>query len=68
MKCICGRQLVFTPRTVNGAAVFADCYLLLVTCGSCGSTRSAIMHESVQAALERVADEIVSEPQELAAE
>lgn len=52
MKCICGKPLAFTPATVNGAAVFPDCYLLLVTCAHCHSTRAAVMWESEEVALE----------------
>lgn len=45
MICSCGRELVFTPETIVGPAVFDDgTYLILVNC-SCGSTRAAVMHE-----------------------
>ena len=66
MICSCGAPVKFTQATVNGPAVFDDCYLLLVTCEHCQSTRAAVLWEAEEVALENAADDSEQEP--LAAE
>ena len=45
VKCSCGLQIEFTPKTAVGAMVSDYSYLFLANC-ACGSTRAAVLWDS----------------------